>query len=93
MDCSVRCKLGQVSDMDGRKSAPESMKAGTNRSGFSIIKWTSSGKRVARRQASTMKGPIVRFGTKVPIHDIDMNPVGAGCLGLGDGVLKVQEVR
>src|SRR2546422_9016767 len=37
-----------------------------NASGFVIIKWTSSGRVVTLRRASTMGGPMVRFGTKWP---------------------------
>src|SRR2546427_532402 len=37
-----------------------------NASGFVIIKWTSSGRAVTLRRASTMGGPMVRFGTKWP---------------------------
>ena len=37
-----------------------------NSSGFSIIRWQSSGNLVALRSDFTTGGPIVRFGTKCP---------------------------
>ena len=35
---------------------------------------------VARRTASTISGPIVMFGHEAPVHDVDVDPVGAGRL-------------
>src|ERR1700690_3552769 len=35
-------------------------------SGFSIMRWQSSGSRVARRKDLTTGGPMVRLGTKCP---------------------------
>src|SRR5208282_1161491 len=37
-----------------------------NSSGFSIIRWQSSGKSVTLRSDFTTGGPMVRFGTKCP---------------------------
>ncbi|AEH53145.1 hypothetical protein BCO26_1087 [Heyndrickxia coagulans 2-6] len=47
-------------------SAPAFAKASKYWSGFSIIKWTSSGSFVTGRTAPTTSGPIVMFGTKWP---------------------------
>src|SRR5581483_2545216 len=46
--------------------APASTKAGTYRSGFSIIRCTSSGRSVALRNDATTGGPMVILGTKCP---------------------------
>src|SRR5579883_3165435 len=47
-------------------SAPALAKSSRYRSGSAIIRWTSSGRRVAARMALTTGGPIVMFGTKQP---------------------------
>src|SRR6266702_4775761 len=47
-------------------SAPASANSGMKASGFSIIRWQSSGSFVTARRAFTMGGPKVMFGTKWP---------------------------
>ena len=48
-----------------------------NSSGFSIIRWQSSGKSVTRRSDFTTGGPIVEVGHKMPIHNIHMDDARA----------------
>src|ERR1017187_4262916 len=64
--CSVRFKCRQASWCTEIQSTPASANAGMNSSGFSIIRWQSSGNFVALRSDFTTGGPIVRFGTKCP---------------------------
>src|SRR5438034_8530349 len=47
-------------------AAPASTYRSPQSSGRSIIRWTSSGRRVARCRSATIFGPNVRFGTKWP---------------------------
>ena len=47
-------------------SAPARTNSATCFSGVSIIRWTSSGRWVARRIAATTSGPMVMGGTKRP---------------------------
>src|SRR5229473_8628497 len=64
--CSVRSRWRQASWCTEIQSAPASANAGINSSGFSIIRWQSSGNFVTLRSDFTTGGPIVRFGTKCP---------------------------
>ena len=61
-------------------SAPALAYTSIQRSGCSIIRWTSSGSLVVRRSASMMGGPKRQVGHKMPIHDVDMNQIGASAL-------------
>src|SRR5208282_6000652 len=63
---SVRFKCRHASGCTEIQSAPASAKSAMYWSGFAIIRWQSSGSRVARRKDFTTGGPIVRLGTKCP---------------------------
>ena len=64
--CKVRFRCTQASWCTEIQSAPASAKAGMKSSGFSIIKWQSSGTSVTWRSDFTTGGPIVILGTKWP---------------------------
>src|SRR5215211_3050242 len=57
---------GQVSTWTVSPLAPAFANASRYRSGCSIIRWTSRGSLVMRRQVATINGPIVMLGTKCP---------------------------
>src|SRR5579862_4413376 len=64
--CRVRSRWRQASWCTDIQSTPASANTGINSSGFSIIRWQSSGNFVTLRSDFTTGGPIVRFGTKCP---------------------------
>src|ERR1700686_4242144 len=66
MRWSVRSRCRQASWCTEIQATPASANAGMNSSGFSIIRWQSSGNFVTLRSDFTTGGPIVRFGTKCP---------------------------
>ena len=59
-------------------SAPASAKASRNGSTGEIIKWTSNGLAVCGRSAFTTAGPNGQVGHEMAVHDVDVDPVGAG---------------
>ena len=74
------------------RSAPASANASTYRSGSTIIRCTSSGRRVASRTAFTTSGPMVMLGTNRPSMTSTWIDVRAGRLGRPDLVGEAAEV-
>src|SRR5271169_6071551 len=62
----LRFRWRQASWWTEIQLAPASAKAGMNSSGFSIIRWQSSGTSTTLRNEATTGGPMVKFGTKWP---------------------------
>ncbi len=57
------------------------------------MRWTSKGSRVCRRSAFRTGGTEADVGDEVPVHDIEMQPIGAGGLDRGDFLGQPPEIR
>ncbi len=73
-------------------SAPASAKSAMKSSGFSIIRWQSSGSFVIGRRALHHRRPEGDVGDEVAVHDVDVDDGAAAALGCRDFVGQMGEV-
>ena len=73
-------------------SAPASAKASRKRSTGEIIRWTSNGFAVCGRSAFTTRRADRQIGDEMAVHDVDVDPVGAGRVDRADFLAELREI-
>ena len=93
MKVTVRWRCGSTSTWTEIIDAPASANAPRNRSGWLIIRWTSSGTVAARFSGAHDRRADRDVRHEVAVHDVHVDQVGSAALDRADRVAEGREVR